>query len=125
MKEFEITIIGETASDVILALEEIYRLVEQGYSSGSNGNDEGEFNFSSTGEWGEDDDIPVKLEKNEFRKATTMFPIPGGGVKFTTDTSIGTFRHFYGADECMLQQYVEHYYPKYETKMKERTNGND
>ena len=43
--ELTIQIEGETESDLEYALEEVTRLVREGYSHGFNSNDTGSFNF--------------------------------------------------------------------------------
>ena len=47
MFELTVTIYGETASDLEMGIEEVSRLVSEGYQSGSNANDTGEFFFST------------------------------------------------------------------------------
>ena len=51
MKTFTVTIDGDQSSDIEIALEEVKRLVEEGYTSGLNSNDTGRFSFESTGEY--------------------------------------------------------------------------
>jgi len=51
MKTFEITIEGNSESEIENALREVLRLIEAGYLSGANSNDNGEFSFSSEGEY--------------------------------------------------------------------------
>ena len=43
--ELTVQIRGETESDLEYALEEVLRLVREGYNHGFNSNDTGEFNF--------------------------------------------------------------------------------
>lgn len=50
-KEFTVTVSGDTESDVELALEEVLRLIKEGYLSGQNSNENGEYSFTSTGEY--------------------------------------------------------------------------
>lgn len=52
-KEFTITVTGESQSDVEIALEEVLRLVREGYLHGHNSNETGEFFLESTGEYEE------------------------------------------------------------------------
>lgn len=53
MKEFSITVTGESQSDVEIALEEVLRLVKEGYLSGHDKNETGEYFFDSTGKYEE------------------------------------------------------------------------
>ncbi len=59
MKNFEISVSGKTLDDIILAIDEAKRQIEEGYHSGMNSNDDGEYSFSSDGDYeekNEDDD---------------------------------------------------------------------
>ena len=51
MKQFEITISGDSPSSVEDALREVLRLIEAGYFAGANSNNQSEFSFSSEGEY--------------------------------------------------------------------------
>jgi len=53
MKNFKIEISGKTQSDIEIAIQEVLRLVAQGYLSGRNGNDDGDFSFESSGDYEE------------------------------------------------------------------------
>ena len=55
MKTFEITVSGKTLTDVIYAIEEAKRVIEMENTSGFNSNDDGEYSFDSSGEYGEDE----------------------------------------------------------------------
>lgn len=44
------TITGKTTGDLDLALDELKRLLSEGYTSGANSNDSGGYQFSSFGE---------------------------------------------------------------------------
>ena len=46
MKKLEIKIDGETDGDLMLAIEEVKAKVEQGYLSGFDGNDSGNYSFN-------------------------------------------------------------------------------
>lgn len=48
---FDISICGNQQEDVEMALEEVLRLIREGYHAGSNSNDEGDYRFTSSGEW--------------------------------------------------------------------------
>lgn len=48
--ELSITISGRTISDLEYAIDEVKRLVSQGYMSGFDSNDDGEYSFQLTGE---------------------------------------------------------------------------
>jgi hypothetical protein len=54
-KEFTITVSGETQSDIEAALEEVLKLVREGYLSGVDSNESGEYSFDSTGEYKENE----------------------------------------------------------------------
>ncbi len=41
---------GKTTEDILEALDEVRRLVEEGYTSGGDRNDSGRYNFSVDGE---------------------------------------------------------------------------
>lgn len=49
-KELIVKITGNTSGDLGLAMEEVARLVAEGYLCGHNGNDTGSFTFDITGE---------------------------------------------------------------------------
>ena len=51
MKQFEITVSGKSPSDIEDAVREVLRLIEAGYLSGTNSNEDGDFAFSSEGEY--------------------------------------------------------------------------
>lgn len=50
MLELTITITGKSTSDLEFALEEVTRKVSEGYLSGMDSNDEGDYSFKVTGE---------------------------------------------------------------------------
>lgn len=50
MLDVTITLHGKTQYDLELAAEEVKRLLSEGYLSGMNSNDDGEFYFDVTGE---------------------------------------------------------------------------
>lgn len=52
MKTFTITVEGKTESDIEVAIEEVLRLVKNGWS-GFNSNEDGSFEFSSEGDYEE------------------------------------------------------------------------
>ena len=47
-REYTITVQGEDQNDIELALAEVLKLIKEGYLSGANSNDTGEFHFDST-----------------------------------------------------------------------------
>ena len=51
MKKFEIEIEGKSQSDIEIALKEVLRLIEAGFLSGMDSNEDGEFSFASEGEY--------------------------------------------------------------------------
>lgn len=48
VKRVTITVCGNTDDDADLALDEVFRLLKDGYTSGHNGNESGAFYFSTT-----------------------------------------------------------------------------
>jgi len=50
MMNLAITIEGRTESDLEFALQEVTRLVGEGYTSGGNSNDTGSYSFNVSGE---------------------------------------------------------------------------
>ncbi len=48
---YTIEIYGEDYSDILYALDEIRRLVDEGYSSGFDDSDTGSYSFESKGDW--------------------------------------------------------------------------
>lgn len=46
-RECRITIEGKTDSDIVYALEEVIKAIEQGFHRGSNSNDTGNYYFES------------------------------------------------------------------------------
>lgn len=54
--KLEIEINGDTESDLTMALDEVKKLVEQGYISGKNGNETGDYRFTVEGEEKKTDD---------------------------------------------------------------------
>ena len=51
MKKFTIEASGKTLFDVIYAIEEAKRNIENGYSSGMDSNEDGEYTFESSGDY--------------------------------------------------------------------------
>jgi ethanolamine utilization microcompartment shell protein EutL len=51
MKNFEISISGNSQSEIENALREVLRLIEAGFCHGMNSNEDGEFSFSSDGQY--------------------------------------------------------------------------
>ncbi len=51
MKTYTITITGQSSYDIEIALDEVKRLIEEGYGSGLDSNDTGNFFFESNEEY--------------------------------------------------------------------------
>lgn len=49
-REFTIVAEGETLEDIVIAIEEAKRKIDEGYHSGMDSNETGEFYFESKGE---------------------------------------------------------------------------
>ena len=50
MLELTVNITGKTNGDLVLALGEVLRLVSDEFTSGQNGNEDGDFSFHSIGD---------------------------------------------------------------------------
>jgi len=55
MKTFNIEVSGKTLPDIINAIDEAKRLIESGYYSGFDSNEDGDFSFDSDGMYQNDD----------------------------------------------------------------------
>lgn len=45
-KDLTVEVVGDTDEDLVIALEEVIRLIRHGFQSGNGGNESGVFNFS-------------------------------------------------------------------------------
>jgi len=63
MKEFTITVTGEDQGDIEIALEEVLRLVKEGYLRGAAGHENGTYSFNSTGEYFEEEVNDAKTQE--------------------------------------------------------------
>lgn len=59
-KKFTITVTGDSADDVVLALEQVVKAVREGFITGGNSNDTGSYYFVSEGEF-----VPYRPELPE------------------------------------------------------------
>lgn len=87
MKTFTIEVSGATQSDVEIAIDEVKRLVSEGYQSGSNENDTGSFSFDSSGEYSghsDEDEDEKDEEDGPFPCPSCGAPLPA--VTFRRDT---------------------------------------
>jgi len=56
MLTLSVEIEGTTVGDLTMAIGEVRRLVEQGFLSGANSNDDGSYSFTRSGEIGADEE---------------------------------------------------------------------
>lgn len=78
MKTYNITVEGKTESDIEIAIEEVLRLVKQGYFSGSNSNDSGSHNFSSEGDYEDEEECGDEIVN------ATYVSVWDGGTEIST-----------------------------------------